>query len=151
MDRSGKRFARTPKNWHVFLDADFVQMNQREWELVAGLPYDRENLLRFCRRWGRKTWRAILVTLAENGAVMAWRNGTLRIVSYPAPKVKRAEQTGAGDFFAAGFLSAMLERTSPKVALRRAVCTASWKCRYEGIERVLQHRNELKRFLTTRR
>ncbi|MGE5692817.1 MAG: PfkB family carbohydrate kinase [Candidatus Zixiibacteriota bacterium] len=146
--KNGKRFRRVPRNWHFFLNADFVQMNQREWELVANLPFNRENLLRFCKKWWRKKWKVILVTLAENGAVMAWRSGALKVISYPAPKVKRSEQTGAGDFFAAGFLSALLEGKDPKAALQRAVRTASWKCRYEGIESVLKHKHELKRFLT---
>ncbi|HXF47986.1 MAG TPA: carbohydrate kinase family protein [Verrucomicrobiae bacterium] len=149
--KNGARFRRIPKDWPVFLDADFVQMNQREWELVAGTPFSRKNLIRFCRRWGRKKWQVIIVTLAEIGAVLAYRNKTLSAISCPAPRVKNPEQTGAGDFFAAGFLSATLKGKSWKAALRQAVRTASWKCRYEGIESVLEHRHELKRFLTPRK
>lgn len=149
--KNGERFRRVPKNWEFFLDADFVQMNQREWEQVAEMPFSRKNLIRFCRRWGRKKWRTIIVTLAEKGAVLAYRNKTLAVISCPAPRVKNPEQTGAGDFFAAGFLSAMRGGRSPKAALRQAVRTASWKCRYGGIESVLEHGHELKRFLTPRK
>lgn len=147
--KNGGRFARIPGNWQAFLDADFVQMNQKEWELVAGLPFNRGNLVRFCRRWTGKKWRAVIVTLAEKGAVLAFREGTVKTFSYPAPKVKNSEQTGAGDFFAAGYLSAILQGKSLKNALQKGVQTASWKCRYEGIENVLRHRAELKPFLTT--
>ncbi|MGH8004644.1 MAG: PfkB family carbohydrate kinase [Limisphaerales bacterium] len=147
--KNGERFRKIPKNWQAFLDADFVQMNQQEWELVAGLPFNRGNLIRFCRRWQGKKWRAILVTLAEKGAVLACRNGSVKIFSYPAPKVKNPEQTGAGDFFAAGFLSAILQGKGLKKALQKGVQTASWKCRYEGIENVLRHRAGLKPILTT--
>lgn len=147
--KNGERYARVPKNWGVFLGADFVQLNQKEWELVAGLPFNRENLIRFCRRWKGKKWRAIIVTLAERGAVLAYRDGTVKTFSCPAPKVKKPEQTGAGDFFAAGFIFALLVGASPKKALEKGVRTASWKCRYAGIENVLRHRAGLKRFLTT--
>jgi len=146
--KNGERFRQVPKDWHCFLNADFVQMNQREWELVAGMPFSRKNLIRFCRRWGRKKWQAMIVTLAEIGAVLAYRKKTLAAISCPAPRVKNPEQTGAGDFFAAGFLSSILEGKHPEKALRQAVCAASWKCRYEGIESVLKHKHELKRFLT---
>ncbi len=181
MRKHGHRFARVPKGWEVFLDADFVQMNQQEWELVAGVPYNKQNLFRFCRRWQRKRWKAIIVTLAEKGAAAVFRefsqgrslghasstllprpsSGQVRTsrdkkpLGYPfgysvkAPRVRRAEPTGAGDFFAAGFISAILEKESFPPALKRGVQTASWKCRYEGIEAVLKHRKELKRFLTT--
>lgn len=147
--KDGRRFRRLPENWPCFLDADFVQMNEREWEQVAGRPFNRANLLRFCRQWRNREWQALLVTRAEKGAVMAWRNGAVKIISCPAPRVWSPEQTGAGDFFAAGFLSAWLEGRSLRTALRKAVRTASWKCRYEGIESVLRHRKELRRFLTT--
>jgi len=91
------------------------------------------------------------VTLAEKGAVLAWRwrGHTVKLSFHPAPKVKNPEQTGAGDFFAAGFLSAWLEGEGPKKALQKGVRTASWKCRYEGIESVLAHRSGLTPFLTT--
>ncbi len=147
--KNGERFQRVPKNWPDFLDADFVQMNQREWELVAGLPFSPKNLERFCRRWKSKRWKGIIVTLAEKGAVLAYRDKTAKMISCPAPKVKNPEQTGAGDFFAAGFLSAWLEGEGPKKALQKGVRTASWKCRYQGIENVLLHRSGLNPFLTT--
>ena len=147
--RNGERYARVPKNWQVFLDADFVQLNQNEWELTAGLPFNHENLIRFCRRWKSRRWKAIIVTLAEKGAVLAYRDADVKTLSCPAPKVKNPEQTGAGDFFAAGFISALLEGVGPRKALKKGVRTASWKCRYEGIENVLRHRTGLKPFLTT--
>ena len=147
--KNGERFRRRPKNWQVFLDADFVQMNQREWELVAELPFSPKNLSRFCDQWKSKGWKGVIVTLAERGAVLAYRNDRDKIFSHPAPKVKNPEQTGAGDFFSAGFFSALLEGKNPKSALRKAVRTASWKCRYQGIENVLLHCAGLKPFLTT--
>ena len=147
--KKGLRFARIPENWEAFLDADFVQMNQREWELVSGLPINRKNLVRFCRRWNAKKWRAVIVTLAEKGAVLAYRDRTVKTFSCPAPRIKNPEPTGAGDFFAAGFLSAILQGKGLKKALKKGVQTASWKCRYEGIENVLLHRAGLKPFLTT--
>ncbi len=149
--KNDERFARVPKDWDTFLDADFVQMNQKEWELVAAVPFIRKNLLRFCRRWKDKRWKGVIVTLAERGAVLAYRDGTNKTVSYPAPKVKWPEQTGAGDFFAAGFISAILKGKSIQTALKSGVRTASWKCRYAGIEDALKHRDELPRFLTTSR
>jgi len=147
--RNGERYSRVPKNWQVFLDADFVQLNQNEWELAAGLPFNHENLIRFCRRWKSRRWKAIIVTLAEKGAVLAYRDADVKTLSCSAPKVKNPEQTGAGDFFASGFLSAILQMKGLKKALQRGVRTASWKCRYEGIENVLRHRAGLKPFLTT--
>ncbi|MCI0330286.1 MAG: carbohydrate kinase family protein [candidate division Zixibacteria bacterium] len=141
--KNGERFPRVPKDWDVFLNADYVQMNRQEWELVAAMAFNRKNLLRFCRRWKSKGWRGIIVTLAEKGAVLAYRDGAVQTLSYPAPKVKRPEQTGAGDFFAAGFISAILKGKSLSTALKNGVRTASWKCRYAGIEDVLKHRQEL--------
>ena len=142
--KKGERFARVPKNWETFLDADFVQLNQKEWELVAAMPFNPKNLLHFCRRWKSKGWKGVIVTLAEKGAVLAHRKGAIKTLSYPAPKVKNPEQTGAGDFFAAGFGSALWEGRNIQAALETGVRAASWKCRYAGIEDVLKYRHELK-------
>lgn len=148
MKKDGERFSRLPKDWETFLHADFVQMNQKEWELVSGLPFRRENLIHFCNRWEKKKWRAVIVTLAEKGAFLVCRDGALTVRSCPAPNVRNPEQTGAGDFFSAGFLSAVLQGKDLHNALQIGVQTASWKCRYEGIEAVLKHRKELRRILT---
>ncbi|MCI0595827.1 MAG: PfkB family carbohydrate kinase, partial [candidate division Zixibacteria bacterium] len=107
--KNGERFRRVPKNWDFFLDADFVQLNQREWEWVADLPFSQKNLKLFCRRWKNKRWTGIIVTLAEKGAALAYHGNAVKLFSHPAPRVRKPEQTGAGDFFAAGFLSAWLK------------------------------------------
>jgi hypothetical protein len=149
MRKNGERFARVPKNWEVLLDADFVQTNQKEWELAAGLRFTRDNFLGFCEKWKKKGWKAIIVTLAEQGAAMVFRRGGLQYVAVRAPKIPKAEQTGAGDFFAAGFICGLFQNRSLPPALSNGVLTASWKCRHEGIEAVLKHRQGLKRILTT--
>ncbi len=149
MRKNGGRFARVPKNWDFLLDADFVQMNQREWELMAQSAFNQVNVLRFCEKWNNKKWKAIIVTLAERGAAMVYRRNGLKYLAIEAPKILQAEQTGAGDFFAAGFIHGLLQNKSLPAALKTGVKTASWKCRYEGIEAVIRHRQGLKRILTT--
>lgn len=70
--------------------------------------------------------------VVKDGAVAAHHLDREAPVSVPAPSVKIVEEVGAGDAFAAGYLSAMLRAGSPERRLRLGHLVAAHALRIKG-------------------
>lgn len=89
---------------------DWVFMNEDEFMAVTGTRMER-GLVKFSADMGG----TVVVKLAEAGAVCARRG---MITESPVRSIRVMDETGAGDAFAAGFLSAALSGVSLARCLR---------------------------------
>lgn len=80
---------------------------------------------------GRSGAQLVVLTLAEDGALALHRDGTMR--RQPAVPVEIVDAVGAGDAFAAGFLSCWLDdRENLEAALRAGAALAALKMTVPG-------------------
>lgn len=91
------------------------------------------------RLWGcctpaevRQRLPAPAVLVIKDGATAAHQLGALETVSSPAPSVAVVEEVGAGDAFAAGYLSGLLREAPPAHRLRLGHLVASHALRVPG-------------------
>jgi len=125
--------------WRELLaHADAFFPSDDEWRLDHADPAEALALLAGGRlrfvAWKRGARGGVFADL-EEGTAHAWE---------PRPPVA-VDPTGAGDAFAAGFVTAWLEGGSAEAALRRAVATAGVACGGEGPDGLLAaNRDELR-------
>lgn len=99
-------------DWTVGFSTLFA--NADEAAVLSGSRELETQLVRLCRNYGR-----VVIKLGPAGAALGNAAG-LRI-SLPAPKVEVVDTTGAGDAFAAGFLSAELGGEPLETCLARGI------------------------------
>lgn len=125
---NGDRFLRRPRDWRETIAcADLLQMNDIEFELLAGAPCREPDLRGFFERHLRGSCRALFVTLGSRGAVCV-RPGRRQalIDSIPAAALRSVrDTTGCGDVFAAALVARYLSSGNFIAAARFAVAAAS--------------------------
>lgn len=125
---TGDRFLRRPRDWcETIACADMLQMNDIEFELLAGAPCREDELRSFFERQLSDSCRALLVTLGRRGAVCV-RPGRRQVLidSIPAPVLRSVrDTTGCGDVFAAALVARYLSSGDIMAAARFAVAAAS--------------------------
>jgi sugar/nucleoside kinase (ribokinase family) len=134
VDKSGKRFFDSPKNWREWVkQADMLQMNLPESRELAktDLKSDRE-VTEFGKYILNLGLKAVLVTLAEEGALLIFDNKVRRFKGSKAQRFKDA--TGCGDVFSAGFLLRYLQTKNLIKSVSFANHMAAEKCRVSGTE-----------------
>ncbi len=136
-DHAGRRFLRRPRDWREMIRcADFLQMNEIEFCLLAGKPPDPAVGLRFMRKQLGHNCRGLFVTLGDKGCLYALRREErITVGCLPAPRIRKSaiDTTGCGDIFAAAFLAAYWTSKDALLAARFAVDTASARVRVSGI------------------
>jgi sugar/nucleoside kinase (ribokinase family) len=103
---------------------DWVFVNEREACHYAGV----RSLRRACRRWPELTRRTVIKQGAD-GALALVAGETLHV---PAPRVRVADTTGAGDAFNGGFLAALAGGAPVEVCLAAGVRIGSESVRAPG-------------------
>jgi len=88
--------------------------NADEAAALSGSPELEEQFARLCPNYGR-----VVIKLGQQGAVAADAVGNR--AQLPAPRVEVVDTTGAGDAFAAGFLSAELTGATLEACLARGI------------------------------
>jgi len=120
-------------------DADGT-VRKRDWEdpgtllsRVDAAVLSEEDLggdLAVARRWAEST--AVIVTLAERGALAITRDGEVAVPSFAVERV--VDPTGAGDAFAAGLALALADGRALPDAVRYANAVASFAVEGKGTE-----------------
>ena len=102
-------------------EVDVLFANEQEAALLAGMPDKEqdETTVRTCLAWLGERVKEVALTRSDKGALVglnkdAEEKGQWRIAPVAPPKL--ADVTGAGDFFAAGYLWARLAGLSAPVA-----------------------------------
>ena len=86
--------------------------------------------LAVARRWAEST--AVIVTLAERGALAITRDGEVAVPGFAVERV--VDPTGAGDAFAAGLALALADERALPDAVRYANAVASFAVEGKGTE-----------------
>ena len=135
---SGERFWKRPVNWSTWVaQADVVQMNEAEAELLGGFaPSGEKRLRRFGLRLLGLGPRGVVLTRGEKGALGVYREECGdRTCKEPADQPELAcEPTGCGDVFLAALgLGIVCGQSLPR-AIQGAVRAAGLKSRFKGVE-----------------
>lgn len=133
----GTRYLRRPRDWRKTVHcADFLQMNEVEFELLSRQQPDRSRCQRFMETEMNKGAQALLVTLGSRGCLVCYRRGTSIVARQVEPKAakKVIDTTGCGDVFAAAFLSAVMSEASIPNATASAVRVATSRAENPSVE-----------------
>jgi len=91
--------------------------------------------------------RVIVLKRGSEGVVVTTKEERVAVGSY---KVEVVDSTGAGDAFAAGFISGVLDRASWREAAAFGNAVAAIKCTRMGAQAGLPHREEVEGFIARR-
>lgn len=100
---------------------DIVFANKREIQLLTGIWNYRKAAYEISKLGPE----IVIVKKGAEGAYMQMENMELDIPAYKPPKI--VDTTGAGDAFAAGFLTALIRNRNPSKALKYAAIVAALK------------------------
>ena len=137
--RDGARFLRRPRDWaETVACADILQMNEVEFELLAGVKPSRQECEKFARKYLARSARGLLVTLGADGVILAERKrGAVTARQIPAAQLRRVvDTTGCGDIFAGAFVAACALGHGLRSSAETAVGAASARAGVSGIEQV---------------
>lgn len=144
--RSGSLLAATPQGWLRRWDEADGRVWPTPWEhaeailpLLDVLILSHDDLLPFASgqraaadailsEWSKRV-PLLVATDGRHGATLFEHGTTTRFAPYPADEV---DPTGAGDVFAAAFLTHLYQHNDPHAAMNFANCTASLSIEHTG-------------------
>ncbi len=146
-DKEGIRIAFNPSNYLAEKGTDYLKellsrttyliLNKEEAELLVGRGEDSSIM----KRLSETGPELVVMTEGRKGAQALYK-GYLYSISPSQQKV--IETTGAGDAFAASFLSGMIKKNDVKFALKLALVNAESVIKYVGAkEKLLTYRQAL--------
>jgi ribokinase len=122
---------------------DLLVPNQTELSLISGLSIsDRSSLERAARRVLQHGVGTLVVTLGEEGALLASQEGLERV---PGIKVDAVDTTAAGDAFIGGLAAALRQDFSTLEAVRYANCAGALAVTTFGAQPSLPEGGEVKK------
>jgi len=125
--------------------ADYVLPGSKEGGVLCGTE-NPEKIAEFYLLRGVKT---VIVKTGPKGAYAATPKGGFRSPTYPAKKI--VDTVGAGDGFAAGVISAVMESLPLEEAVRRGNAIGTIQVMNVGDNEGLPTRKELERFMSENR
>jgi ribokinase len=129
----------------VFGDVDFFVPNQVEAALFAGMePYAVADWGEAAQRLRRLGPRAVIVTLADEGAVIVDEVGPHRVPGFPVSVV---DTTAAGDAFVGGLAVALLRDAPARDAVRFANACGALAVTRAGAQPSLPARGAVERLI----
>lgn len=135
-----------PLDPEILALADFITPNQSEAQTLTGFTGSDEELARALLERGV---RHVLLTLGEQGALLASAEGMERVPAAPVAQV--VDTTGAGDAFNAAFAVALAEGKDPIEAVQWGCAAGAASVGRWGVVPSLPDRAELERILTDSR
>ncbi len=132
------------------MQADVLIVNETEAAELLGAPAHRDDwpavAMALTRLLGG-AGRAAIVTLGEDGAVVALNEKTWH---FPAPSVPVVDTTGAGDAFCGAFAARLAAGADILQAAEAGVVAGSIAVTREGAQPSMPRREEIERFLAKR-
>jgi ribokinase len=114
-------------------NADYVIPNETEAEALAGMPVTSLREARACAIYLLQSGiQRVIVTLGENGALVASRDGIEHVPPY---RVEPVDTTGAGDAFIGSFATFLAEGAGESEAIARANVYAALSTLETGTQR----------------
>ena len=146
VDSMGRRYPQRPDNIRDWLrGARFVQMNEREYGIIAGGQMHEKA---FFEEYLRPE-QVLIITMADRGAKVIFRKeDTVRFKGFPAYSLDRFfDATGCGDVFGAAFVSEIVRGQNIYQAMEFANLAAAANCLLKGtseMENLLLEMDKLK-------
>ena len=101
-----------------------IKPNLTELSEISGNQLkSRDKVVEYAIRLQAMGARNVLVSMAENGAILIGENGKVNMTA--APKGKVVNSVGAGDSMVAGFLKGYIEKEDSQYALKLSVAAGS--------------------------
>lgn len=110
-------------------NADWVKVNQDEFQILAGEPYSEESARALL---GSLALEGILITLGEKGACVYTAADQQCATVLPKPQQTMVDAVGAGDAFSAAFIFGLLHNWPMQAIMSRAQSFASHILSIEG-------------------
>jgi ribokinase len=120
---------------------DYLIPNESEAALLAGYPVsDPRSAANAAETFRARGVRHVLVTLGEQGVLIAGPDGTQHL---PALPVEAVDTTAAGDTFIGGFATGLLEGMTIERAARLGQQAAAYCVTRHGAQRSIPFRADL--------
>jgi ribokinase len=104
---------KNPKKFQQILPlTDLLFINKEEAELIAGKKANSRQLIKLLQKKGVKN------VVLTDGTAGSFASDNDKIYFAPASPLKAVEKTGAGDAYAAGFLSAIIKKKNVPLAMK---------------------------------
>jgi sugar/nucleoside kinase (ribokinase family) len=137
--RDGSRFLRRPPDWKEMIwRADYLQMNEMEFEILFDEPANAIGFQRAIQLDVLNRLQALIVTLGEKGGSLVIRGA--KSASYHGigtPKVGPIrDTTGCGDIFSAVYIAARVGGSSDEAA---AICAADLASRRAALDKSIEN------------
>lgn len=140
-----------PTLWSAALASEVLRELVSHCDIIFGSPDELGLLLdhsgtheQLARRVSEFGPSCVVVKDGERGASMLINGDWIHQPAYPVDVV---DTVGAGDGFVAGFLSELLDGSSPKAQLKTAVVTGALCCTHSGDWQGFPSRGQLKQFI----
>ncbi len=121
----------------ILRNVDLLILNRRGWEALRSIRSTPTDLTKLGPE-------AIIVTQGEEGCTAYTRNESFTV---PAHRVKTLDTTGAGDAFAAGLMSALLENKVLRDCINYALAVSAIKVEARGARNGLPTKSEVEDFM----
>ena len=139
IDATGELLLKTLKYQPFLVKPNHIELGEVFKKSIS----DKNNAIFYAKKLQEMGAKNVIVSLAENGAVMVAENK--KCYELNAPKGKLVNSVGAGDSMVAGFISGFIETSNYEKAFKKAVASGSasafknWLAEKEDIDKLMNN------------
>ncbi len=139
IDTTGKLLLKTLKYQPFLIKPNHIELG----EIFKKNISDKDEVIFYAKKLQEMGAKNVIVSLAENGAVMVTENK--KSYSLNAPKGKLINSVGAGDSMVAGFIAGFIETLDYEKAFKKAVASGSasafkdWLAEKKDIDKLMDN------------